>query len=206
MSATTTPRVPASLRRQQILKAATTLFAERGFYGTTTRQIADKVGVKEIILFRLFPNKRDLYWAVIEAKCAPRPEWNRLRELLGMDLEEDERFARIARGILERHLNDTTLTRLLLFSSLESHELTERFYRTYLAEFYDLLAGYIRRRIREKKFRRVDPLLAARGFIGMVFYHILVQELFGGARFTKFQIPKVADTITSVWLEGMLSR
>jgi len=112
-------------------------------------------------------------------------------------------FTTLARGILERNLRDTTLTRLLLFSSLESHDLTERFYRTYMAEFYELLAGYIRQRICEGKFRRVNPLLAARGFVGMVFYHILVQELFGGSRFKKFQIPKVAETITTIWLEGM---
>jgi hypothetical protein len=101
---------------------------------------------------------------------------------------------------------DTTLTRLLLFSALESHELTDRFYRIYMADFYKKLAGYIRQRIREGKFRRVHPLLAARGFIGMVFYHLLVQELFGAARYEKFRIAKVADEITSVWLEGMSPR
>jgi len=59
------------------------------------------------------------------------------------------------------------------------------------------------RRIREGRFRRVHPLLAARGFIGMVFYHLLVQELFGGKRYEKFHTEKVAKEITAIWLEGM---
>jgi AcrR family transcriptional regulator len=203
---TATSRVPAAQRRQQILEVATGLFARQGFHGTTTRQIAEQVGVKEIILFRLFPTKRDLYWAVIEAKCVPPPGQHRVVELLKAGMGERELFTAMARGILERVTADITLTRLLLFSALESHELTDKFYRTYLADFYKTLAADIRRRIRKGKFRKVNPLLAARGFIGMVFYHLLVQELFGGNRYEKFQIPKVAEELTSVWLEGMLPK
>jgi hypothetical protein len=44
--------------------------------------------------------------------------------------------------------------------------------------FYDYLAGYIGRRIREGAFRRVDPLLAARSFMGMIAHHRLLHEIF----------------------------
>ncbi len=200
---TASSRVPAAQRRQQILEVATGLFAQRGFHGTTTREIAEKVGVKEIIVFRLFPTKRDLYWAVIEAKCVPPPGRKPLVDTLGDGENDRVLFSQMAAAILERNMQDMTLTRLLLFSALESHELTDQFYRTYMADFYKKLAGYIRRRIREGRFRRVHPLLAARGFIGMVFYHLLVQELFGGKRYEKFHTEKVAKEITAIWLEGM---
>jgi len=198
-----TQRVPAAARRQQILEAATALFARQGFHGTTTRQIADRVGVKEIILFRLFPSKRDLYWAVIEAKCAVPPGRKRMRDHLTSGQDDHTVFTAIAHGMLEFHTQDMTLTRLLLFSSLESHELTDRFYRTYMADFYKTLAGYIRQRIREGKFRRMQPLLAARGFIGMVFNHLLVQELFGGKHHQKYNNRFVAKSLTTIWMEGM---
>jgi hypothetical protein len=45
--------------------------------------------------------------------------------------------------------------------------------------FYDHLAAYIRRRIADGAFRPVDPLLAARAFIGMVVHHRLLHEIFG---------------------------
>jgi AcrR family transcriptional regulator len=44
-----TSRVPSAERRAQILRVATKLFAKQGFNGTTTREIADQVGVKETI-------------------------------------------------------------------------------------------------------------------------------------------------------------
>ena len=49
--ATKTIRVPSTERRRQILRAATKLFAKQGFNGTTTREIAERVGVEETILF-----------------------------------------------------------------------------------------------------------------------------------------------------------
>lgn len=54
----------ASARRQQILEAAVRLFAQKGVARTTTRQIAQEVGVAEGLIFRYFPTKIDLLRAV----------------------------------------------------------------------------------------------------------------------------------------------
>lgn len=201
-----TSRVPSPERRAQVLHAATELFARQGFNGTTTREIADRVGVKETILFRLFPSKRDLYWAVIDAKSRATSGRTLLERQLASGHDERHKFALIARDILERNLNDSTLTRLLLFSGLEEHELTERFFRTYIAVYFESLASYIRRRVREGVYRNVDPLLSARGFVGMVFNYFLVQELFGAKRYHDSDIQKVSETLTDIWLAGMLRR
>jgi AcrR family transcriptional regulator len=56
-------------RRRQIIQVAMKLFAKQGFQGTTTREIAESARVNEAILFRHFPHKEDLYWAVLESKC-----------------------------------------------------------------------------------------------------------------------------------------
>lgn len=198
-------RVPSAERRAQILRVATELFAQQGFNGTTTREIADRVGVEETILFRLFPSKRDLYWAVIDAKTQSTSGHEQLEAQLDSDADEREMFVAIAEDILERNTKDSTLTRLLLFSGLEEHELSQRFFQTYIATYYDALARYIQRRIRQGAYRHVDPLLSARSFLGTVFNYFLVQELFAG-RPHKFDIQKVSETLTDIWLNGMLKR
>ena len=43
--------------REKILLAATALYAETGFRGATTRQIAELAGVNEVTLFRQFGSK-----------------------------------------------------------------------------------------------------------------------------------------------------
>jgi AcrR family transcriptional regulator len=199
-------RVPAVERRRLILVAAARLFAQRGFQGTTTRRIADEARVNEAILFRHFPTKKELYWAVIEAKCEGRPARAMLVERLKAGCDEKAAFAAVAQGMLERQAADTSLMRLLLFSGLEEHELSARFFQTYAAGYYELLADYIRARIKAGAFRAIDPLLAARSFLGMVVYHSMVQELFGGKRYRNYDSQCVAETLTAIWLEGMKAR
>ena len=55
-------------RRLQILSVAVRLFSQRGFRGTTTKEIAHAAGVSEAIIFRHFATKDDLYTAIIDLK------------------------------------------------------------------------------------------------------------------------------------------
>ena len=204
--AATPARFSAAQRRTQILDVAVRLFARQGFQGTTTREIADAADVNEAIIFRHFPTKDDLYWAVIEHKIQGSNGHRHLRDRLDRAAGDLDVFAAIAQQILDRQAKDTTISRLLLFSGLENHRLSQRFFRTYIAEYYETLAEHIRERIRQGEFRDVDPLLAARGFLGMVVYHSWVQELFGGKRFQKFENQQVSRTLADIWLAGMLAR
>ena len=196
-------RVPSDERRAQILRVATNLFARQGFNGTTTRQVADRVGVEETILFRLFPSKRELYWAVIDAKTRSVSGRERLEEQLASKSSDRKLFTAIAADILERNRKDSTLTRLLLFSGLEAHELSQRFFQTYIAVYFEVLANYIQSRIHQGMYRKVDPLLSARSFLGMIFNYFLIQELFAG-KSHRFDTKKVSQVMTDIWLKGML--
>ena len=193
-------RIPAEERRLQILELATELFARQGYQGTTTRQIAQRVHVNEAIIFRHFPTKEELYWAVIENQIRIRGGRARLEARLKAGGSDRELLTAIAEELLGR---DVTLSRLLLYTALENHELTHRFFRTHVTQYLELLADYIRRGIAEARFREVDPQLAARGFLGMVWYHFQIQELFGGKRVQTFDRHYVSETLVDVWLRGM---
>lgn len=198
--ATTQTRVPAEGRRQQILDVATELFARQGFNGTTTRQIAQRAAVNEAIIFRHFPTKEDLYWAVIEHQIGLRPA----RAMLDARLSSTNDPVIVLTGLAEDLLNrDTTLTRLLQFTALEKHELSDRFYRTHVSGYFDQLAEFIRRHIEAGRFRAVDPLLAARSFIGMLFHHFAVQELYGGKKYQQFDNRDVSRALVDIWLRGV---
>ena len=202
--ATVPIRFTAAGRREQILRVATRLFARQGCQGTTTKEIARKAGVTEALIFRHFPSKDDLYWAVIQGKIKSAPPGDELRENLSATGADLDVFAGLAAQILDRRARDQSLSRLLLYSALENHRLSQRFFRTYVADYYQVLSDHIRRRIQDGAFRRVDPLLAARGFLGMVIYHSWVQELFGGKRYQKFSVQQVSRTLADIWLRGML--
>src|SRR5260370_1153389 len=62
-------------RREAIVKAVRKVLAEKGFHGTTTRELAEEAGVSEALLFKHFPNKESLY-AAMQGSCnlEPAPE------------------------------------------------------------------------------------------------------------------------------------
>lgn len=61
----------AAERREALIEAAVTAFAERGFHGTPTTAVAKAAGISQAYLFRLFPTKEALYVAAIE-RCYVR--------------------------------------------------------------------------------------------------------------------------------------
>ncbi len=59
-------RLPKAQRREQLLDTAVSLFAHRGFGGSTTAELAKAAGVTEPIIYRHFDSKKELFIAVID--------------------------------------------------------------------------------------------------------------------------------------------
>jgi len=55
-------------RREEILDAAQAVFAERGYHGASTEEIARRAGISQPYVFRLFGTKKDLFIAV-DTRC-----------------------------------------------------------------------------------------------------------------------------------------
>ena len=69
--AATGARMAGEERRLQILAVAVSLFSQKGFRGTTTKEIATAAGVSEAMVFRHFATKQELYSAILDHKaCA----------------------------------------------------------------------------------------------------------------------------------------
>ena len=199
-------RLAASDRRKQLIETAMRLFAEQGFDGTSTREIAEAAGVTEAIIFRHFRTKEDLYWAVLADRVERRGRNRRIRELLESGEDFREVLVSIAETLLDRTADDTAVTRLLFYSALRNRDLADRFFETYAHKKFELLAEFIRREIESGRFREVDPLVAARSFLGMIIYHYLVQELFGGDRYQNLDARDIANEVTDLFLEGVTAR
>jgi AcrR family transcriptional regulator len=193
-------------RRQDILTAAMALFAEKGFRGTTTRDLATQAEVNEAIIFRHFKNKEELYSAILEYKaCEDRDARIEELERLANANADEKFFQTLGRTFLQRHAKDTTFLRLLLFSALEGHELSEMFAASMTARnpIPNYIANYIQRRVDEGAFRPVDPQLAARGLLGMFASFVLFQEILGLKKTQPYDSEEVVYTFVSIFLNGI---
>ncbi|WP_405724696.1 TetR/AcrR family transcriptional regulator [Streptomyces sp. NBC_01537] len=58
-------RISALERRESVIRAAVGEFARTGYHGTSTAAIAQRVGVTQPYLFRLFPDKKAIFVAAL---------------------------------------------------------------------------------------------------------------------------------------------
>ena len=188
-------------RRQQIIATAMELFGKKGFRGTTTRDLATEADVNEAIIFRHFKTKEELYSAIIEQKAGERDSYHEELERLATVGDDEQFLEAVGRTFLEKHETDTTFMRLLLFSALEGHQLSDMFVSS-MAERHPI-ANYIKRRIGEGVFRQVDPQLAARALMGMFASFIMWQEIFGFKNKQPRDREEVVRIFVSIFLSGM---
>ena len=60
------PDAPEPNARQRLLETATELFAEKGYAGTSVREIVDRAGVSKPVLYYYFKSKEGLFYAILE--------------------------------------------------------------------------------------------------------------------------------------------
>ena len=78
------PRLSAEARKEAIVEAVQDVFAEKGFDGTTTRELAKAAGVSEALLYKHFPSKESLYAAMLNG-CAKGPTFAEASRILELD-------------------------------------------------------------------------------------------------------------------------
>src|SRR3989440_9294287 len=111
-------RMTGENRRLQILRVAMRLFSQRGFRGTTTKEIAAATGVSEAMVFRHFATKKELYSAILDHKACVHETMDPLQKVAEAIERKDDHavFEGIALDALSKHDGDPEFQRLLLHS------------------------------------------------------------------------------------------
>jgi AcrR family transcriptional regulator len=198
-------RTSGADRREQIVGEAMACFAELGFRGTTVRELASRVGLSEAALYRYFPSKEALYAAIIDRKMGATDLVAVLRPVAE---RRDDRafFLGLAREIFARVEADPSFLRILTFSALEGHRLADPFFESRVKRLREFVTEYVARRIADGDFAAVDPVLASRAFLGMVFDHLNVRLVLGQSEAYPQPLDEVAETFVSIFLAGMQAR
>jgi AcrR family transcriptional regulator len=203
--------MPADLRREQILQTAVTLFSQRGFKGTTTKEIAKAAGVSEAIIFRHFANKEELYGAILDSKSCHdglrRYPWESNEVLQEAIRAKDDFgvFYNLALQAMNNHQKDEGFMRLLFYSALEEHELAERFFGEFITRIYGFIGEYVSERQADGVMRDLNPRIVVRAFLGMLIHHSLNNILWDkGRRILDITNEEAAKNFAEIVLRGVL--
>lgn len=194
-------------RPQQILKAAFRVFGARGLHQATLDDVAAAAGITKGTIYLYFPSKAALFTAMLKA---------RVNDLLPvMDAREDGHRPRATGETLRsigRELYRFFRTRafLAVYRSVVSEasqfpEAAATLYREGILPSNQRLAALIRQGIASGEFREVDPLIAARAFVGMFQIFAVSQGLLGGQRIFPITESHVVQTVTDLFFRGLLA-
>ncbi len=197
-------RLSGEERRKQIINAALTLFADKGFSGTRTREIAELAGVSETLIFQHFKTKEDLYRAALTELFSQYPVPPEVEEKMA---EKDDVgvFRTFALHVIKHGLQDRRIVRLGIFSALEGPRFGEMFHHGGEAgpPLPQLLAPYIQQRIDEGAFKKVNPQIAAQLFIETANMYLADQEASISGPPLPFPDDEVAETLVRIFLGGL---
>jgi AcrR family transcriptional regulator len=107
-------RISGQVRKAKIIRSAASLFAEKGFSGTKTREVAVRAGVSEALIFKHFPSKEDLYAAILAEESPVAGLLPRVRKLAEQQ-KDVEVFSVIAQTVVGG-APDSHLMRLILLA------------------------------------------------------------------------------------------
>jgi AcrR family transcriptional regulator len=163
-------------RREQIVEAATRVFAEKGFRRATTREVAREAGVSEGTIYNYFEDKDDLLMAIL----------HRLNETERRAEDFEEGTATDFRRFLEEYLRrrmsltweNREVFRVVLSEMLVNAELREVYLRRVIEPTMRIAEENFRSRMEQGEVRRMDAPLAMRSVAGAVL-GLLVLGLLG---------------------------
>jgi len=203
------PRRSSGEVRRLLLEAAQELFGTNGFRGTSTREIANKAGVAEVLLFRNFGSKADLYSAAVVL-----PLTGFIEEWLEVDAAEwrPDRAEHQQRLFMARMYDFVADNRGLIMSYLamsvfEPDMVAALVHTPALGQALDQLAERAAERVTQ--LGRVPPAdtgVVTRAVIGMVAMMALMRDFGLASDKGSASRENILDEMTQLVLHGALHR
>lgn len=191
---------PESDTREKILCAALKLFAERGYVGACTREIAREAGVAEVTLFRHFTSKDKLLEEVMTHFTFVSVMPQLLKEIENLPCEE----ALVT--LAERFIDYLTLRKdWVRIMQVEMQRAPEKLFTVYHTFLDELFGGFVDC-FRQLQHRRClgdfDLELGARMFHGFCFSYFLQEEIQGRKNYKSNNRDKLIREYVRIFLFG----
>jgi TetR/AcrR family transcriptional regulator, fatty acid metabolism regulator protein len=196
-----TARNAVADKREAILRAGTTVFAEKGFFNSKVADIAKAAGVADGTVYLYFKNKDDILHSIFDRAMDEFIAEGR-RELADLDKPEDK-LRRIAELHLIRLSADRDMAIVFQVELRGSIKFMREFSAAGFSEYLDIIRATIEDGQKAGVFRRdLKPIVCAKLFYGaldeMVTNWILSSK--------KYPLAPMADEVLKIFFGGVLAK
>jgi AcrR family transcriptional regulator len=163
-------------KQSRILKAAVEVFAEKGYSGAATSEIAQRAGVAEGTIFRHYRTKKDLLYSIVAPFVARLIEPFVLRDLYPLIDKPHETFEGFIRGLLDNRVAIKVI-RILLQEVPFHPELREQFLSKVADRVLQKLSRVVEHYREQGQIVDLPPLTTIRMVGSTLFGHLIVRFL-----------------------------
>ncbi len=172
---------PQSEKSRVILAGALEVFTTQGYAAASMDRIAKAAGVSKPTLYSHFKNKEGLFIALIQQLTEKQNQMLlNLPTELGASIPPEKVLHRIATSVLEGFSENhklMTLMRLIIGESERFPALALTFVREVEKPLLEKLCAYLGA---QTQLNFLDPMVAARIFVGSLAHYMIVQKIMQG--------------------------
>jgi AcrR family transcriptional regulator len=190
-------------RPQEILSAALSVFVERGYAATRLDDVARRAGVTKGTLYLYFPNKEELFKAVIRGTLVPeviritaaadKPSPTSIDDLIA----DFERLAESPIGAIPK---------LVLSEATNFPEIARFYLDEVVARGLNAIRAMLRRGVDAGAFRAIDPEYAAYCVVAPLLLGVLWKHSLGQVGSDPLDIAALCRTHRDLLLNGLTPR
>jgi AcrR family transcriptional regulator len=187
-------------RRNQILDAATKVFAEKGFHPTTIKDIAKEAGIADGTIYNYFENKTALMLGIFDRLNESDKRVEDFSKFTDVD------FRSFMKAYLRHRLTlfqagNFEVFRIVLSEIMVNKELRELYYRKILEPTFSMAETYFQQWEAQHIIKPINISLAMRAISGMVL-GLIVEHIIGDQTLEK-KWDELPDFLTDMILDGL---
>lgn len=192
---------PNDERRKEIMEAALTVFAQKGFRGATNRDIAQAAGIAPGLIYWYFKSKEALYDAIMD-EFSPFSDMPLPLDTM-TDIPPAQLLPMLVRviGTIFAESQLTLVVRLLAAESLHDSSEGQRL-NALLGKVINPFVTYIRAQVAAGILRDEDPLLMAQMFMSSSALFFIRRVIGQDATLLTYDLEAFAQFVTQAFLRA----
>ncbi len=163
-------------KKEDILLAAERVFAERGFKGTTIREVARQAGVANSLIFYYFENKDVMYDAVFQHVFSQLEAL--IQQNLDMELDHLSKLKRVIFSCVDLGSKHRNLLKMMTRELIDNGSVAEKLNQKFFVPLYNVADEFFEKGKKEAYFRDVDTLHFLHSMMGMLAFYFITDPLF----------------------------
>jgi AcrR family transcriptional regulator len=190
-------------RRRQIIEAAASIFAQKGFHRATTKDIATAAGVSEGTIYNYFASKEDLLLSMMSTFITES-----LPQILVGPPPYDLRatLADIYRDRLALFDRQRDLIRALFPQIFTDENLRYQFFSNIILPLVRQLETQIKVHSDRGVFRPINPAIVTRAIMGFLAIYILLGLTGEDPVLANIPHDELADELAALFIDGLRVR